>query len=467
MFRGKIFLFFGLVALCCPSINGESKTTFIPRLISTDTVFELALTNYSSDENKEHWRKNVAIKPFYQQSFAKKSLARFFLPHNKECSLVREDGFGDINPLWFNVIAASDAFYSSTLTIRPERIRAGAVFTWFSWFTDHLWFGVNSALICARHDLHLKESQRTSLGTLPGFPTMIKALNNPAWCAGKLPCKADSRVGLDDIQMKLGYDFLDDKDMHCSLYGVGTIPTGNQPKARYLFEPLVGSVHGSVGAGLNADVALNNSITFMTDVKYNYVFAHDERRTFDLCNGDWSRYLLVVFPDELLNTFPGINYFTKLVSIVPGNTFQAWMALHYETASWKMELGYNFWLRGREQLALKCSSLKLDNGSSLGIFDMNVCRTPITTAHTATISQSVSGSNLVVGDAEFTPTMVKDINLSSAKNRRAVSNTLYISTGYQFPENPLFVALNIAYEYASTIHALSNLSVWGILGVQF
>lgn len=274
---------------------------------------------------------------------------------------------------------------------------------------------------------------------------------------------------MDDIQLKLGYDVVDQDDMYVAPYVVATIPTGVRPRSKYLFEPLVGSKHGSLGLGLNADFSFCNNLNFMMDAKYNYVFTSCERRSFDLKNGDWSRYLLVVTQAEPLFTYPGINSFTKKVYVTPGSTFQLWGALHYQCNAWQAELGYNLWVRGREKVRIKSCSVTLPcTTTAIGILDMiRICNPPATTASTAKISQSIVGSNLVVSDDEFTPTTINDFSICSATNVTAVSNTLYGSLGYQSECYPLFLALNGSYELTKSCGAINQYAVWGSIEAQF
>lgn len=456
----------------CSSLLYGSKTTFIPRLITTDEVFELALTNYNFRTHKDTIDSVIAFKPFYQRSHAGDALARFFLPSCKTCSTVREDGTGDINPLWFNLISSDDTLYSSTLCLQPRRTSGGMVLTWYA--TPHnrvpkLWFGLNTAVVHTSHNLHVQECKSLNPGILPGFTDLCNAFNNPDWTAGRLCCGSQGRIGVDDIQVKVGYDCVKTDDTQVSPYLVGTIPTGKRPSARYVFEPLVGSRHGSIGLGLNMDFWLSSPVSFMVDAKYNYFFPGRERRSFDLCNGDWSRYLLVVTQNEPYYTYPGINSFTKEVQVTPGQTLQVWSAFHYDRGASQLEIGYNFWLRTKEKVCrAPCARVTLPcTDVPIGIADLQYCTVPVTTAHRATIHQSINGPDPVVNDAVFTPTTIDDLNVASGTNTRAVSNTLYASYGYQLVRLPMLFALNGSYEFSDSYGAVSQYALWASLEIQF
>ncbi|MCX5922124.1 MAG: hypothetical protein NTX86_02245 [Candidatus Dependentiae bacterium] len=469
----QLCIFFILISGCCAAY-GASHTFFTPRQITTDPTFELALTDY----DMYHGDKNdfqLSVKPFYQRSTQGKKSAAFFLPHNKCCVAVRENGTGDINPLWFNVISASGTLYSSTLCCAPQRTTYGGVLTFYANFNrwlDGLWLLANTAIMGATHTMHVRETDRTENGTIPDFTNMCDGFNNPDWCAGKIKCCGEkTKAGLDDIQIKIGYDFDCPKVDHIALYGVLTIPTGNRPTSYYLFEPLVGSKHVTLGVGLNADYVLcereDNSWTILGDCKYRYAFSAHERRSFDLCdNGDWSRYLLVVDQSQPLNSLPGINYFTLPTKVTPRSTVDFWLALHHRHCNWDIEIGYDLWWRQKEKVALRCCNNALSN-NTIGIYDMSgVCGTNQTSASTATIAQSFG---TVVSDAIFVPLTVSDLNLSSAAHPNVLTNKIYaaIARPYAFRCFAGLFGLGGSYEFAQHNAAFNQWALWADVGLAF
>ena len=457
-------------------IQGKSKTTFSPRQISLDTTFELALTAYEIYDTKEEKPLQLHIKPFYQQSFNGDKVATYFLPNNKKCVSVREDGTGDINPEWFNVVAPSGALYSSTLCLSPQRKAYGAVITFFAELCKKWWLLANTAAIGVEHNLHLCETNRTQTGTVPGFKNLCDGFNNKAWTSGKLSCKSERQAGLDDIQIKIGRDLYHSEILHTALYGAIVIPTGITPTAELLFEPTVGSRHAIVGFGLDNTFNIYNHthhrVALLTDVIYRYTFQATERRSFDLCElgdssrSDWSRYVLVANPNQPLTALPGINYLTLPAKVTPGSGVDAWAALHYECYDWHLELGYNFWWRQTEKVSLKCcKNTNLKN--NVGIFDLNgpLTRFPLS-ASTATIADSIVNDS-VISDDEFIPITIADINTESAAQPHAITNKIYIGTAWHSPCRPIIIGFNASYETCPTRNALNKWAIWGTFGFGF
>jgi hypothetical protein len=319
------------------------------------------------------------------------------------------------------------------------------------------------------HSLGIVEMNRTADGILPGFKTMCDGFNDPAWQAGKLSCCACTKGGLDDIQLKLGYDFYTEHANRLSPYGVATIPTGARPTSQWVFEPLVGSKQGSFGFGCNGSytVCRNENLTLLADVKYRYVCNSEECRSFDLCkNGDWSRYLLISTASEPLNSKPGINLFTLPVTVTPGSTIDAWLALHYQQCNCDIEIGYDFWWRQKERLSLDACI-----APGFGIQTFSLFTPTVTSASNAGICQTApgAGSNVTVSDPTFVTLTTQDLDVDSASHPRAISQTLYIDIGYTLERKcaSFLCGLGFSYEIATNKNALTQWTIWYTQGVLF
>lgn len=457
-----------------------SHTFFTPRQITTDPTFELALTDYLIYNPVNNNNLQLSIKPFYQHSVKPQETAEFLLPNNKSCATVREQGTGDINPLWFNVIGSVGTYYNSTLSLKPSRATFGAVLTFYAnldVLADGLWILINTAVMGASHKVDANEKNRVGRGTIPGFENLCDAFNNPIWYSGKITCcdTTKKKGGLDDIQVKLGYDLFMCDNGHIAPYAVCTIPTGDRPRSKYLFEPLVGSKHGSLGAGLNTEYTLcqesNYHTSILGDFKYRYVFAATECRSFDLCNnGDWSRYLLLATQNQPLDSFSGINYFTLPAKVTPRSTIDFWLAAHHQYCNWDVEIGYTLWWRQKERIKLsRCANASPLLSNNIGIYDMaGVCTPPAISASTARINESFV-NNSIVSDTTFIPVTFNQINLSSAKHPQALSNKVYLAGSWRYDatcHSALF-GLGSSYEIASNKNALNQWAVWANIGLDF
>jgi len=468
----------------CPSNIVHPHTFFTPRQITFDQTFELALANYDIYHprdcgNECAYGLHLYATPFYQQS--RKGgcrLASFFLPNGKCSIALEQDGTGDVNPLWLQLSSPAATPFSSVFTINPVRTSAGALLyarwdlgSYFDCCWNGLWVSFNTAILHVIHDLNVCETP-ASQTTCPPFANAGAALNNPAWTAGKLSGDSTKRTGLDDIQVKLGYDWFScdcDGLDHLSLYLVGGIPTGKRPASEFLFEPLVGSKHGSFGFGINFDNKIwswcESDISWMADMKYRYVFSATERRSFDLCNnGDWSRYLLLANINDPFTPLPAINTLTTDVKVRPGSTIDFWTALHWERCNWGVEVGYDLFWRQTENVRLK----EIPALTGLGIFDLRGASVlNPASASTATIAQSVAQ---VVSNATFVSLQASDLNVQSAAHPRALTHKFYGAVDYRlcWCDYPILLGIVGSYELARPkANALEQWAVFGKLGITF
>jgi len=485
-------LFCIIASIVMNSIEANSHTFFVPRQTTTNSIFELGLNNYAWYHNRsadKEYTYGLYATPFFQQSTKGKDRAKYFFPCNKECLTFNEINHDPnaIESLWFGIMSDLNTNLSGTFSMSPRRRAYGSYFNAYfgkEWSNHSLWFNVAFAVMGVDHSLRMCEKvgeeagplSDFELGTINEFTSIISALNNSEWDFGKFCCSKLKRSGVDDIQLKLGYDWFfsenadgEGYENHVSPYLVGTIPTGKRQHSNYIFEPLVGSKNGSFGAGLNADYGLHSgdksALTWLIDFKYRYVFGVDQCRSFDLCkNGDWSRYLLVVPSDQRLDTQQGVNLLTLNTRVTPGSTIDLWTALHWEFSKFDIEVGYNFWWRQKERIDCK-------NGlaSGYGIFDIAEATVVPQSASCANISQGPLAPNQAESDLEFVSITSRDLNFDSAAHPAAFSSTVYLAADHRCKnaKHPIIIGVGGQYEFAHRIAALDQFAIWAKLGITF
>ncbi len=469
-----------------------SRSFFMPRSVTYDSTFELALNNYHFyHKNKKNDDPKITFygKLFYQKSTNNSDLTKYFFPNKKECSIVfAENGTGDIGSEWFQLSAVPGVRrFKSTLFMKPQRTTYGGYFNIyfnllriFNSETENrgLFLDIAFAAMRAKHQLNLKASKSDNPGVVPGITNVLEALNNPDWKFGKFSCKTLTESGIDDIQFKLEYDwFFKEGDNHIGAYLLATAPTGKRPTSKYIFEPIVGTKHAAIGLGLNTDVQLwtneekERYLHWMLDIKYRYMFSAKECRSFDLCNnGEWSRYLLIATKDNRQFSLPGINEFTKKVSVTPRSELNLWTALHYEGNNHNFEFGYNLWFRQREKIEI-CDDLPNDKA----IYDIrgvsaSLPPAQLTSSSKANISQSTFAPNLVPRDAAFTPLSENQLNTDSAAHDHTLTHKIYGGYSYDglvVKELPALFGFNGSYEFDSRDTALSQWALWLVAGIGF
>lgn len=456
--------------LLCDDDCAISRTIFIPRQQTTDSVNDLALSNYHfyhhtiCPEDRAFF--HIQASYFHKESRNECDLAGYFFPNGQRCINIREDGSGDVGSLWIELISSKDTKFDSTLCIAPKRKIDGGFFNFYFDFNSWLcgsWLSISFAAMRAEHNLCLRESNVENPGTINNIETAIDAFNNPTWTAGKLSPNKLCRSGVDDVQFKLGWNYYFCNQDHLGIYFVATAPTGCRTRNEFLFEPVVGTRHGSVGVGFNGDYTVwecgNQGVTWMADFKYRFVLSHCERRLFDLCdNGPFSRYLQVVTESERSLTLPGVNFFAVPVDVRPGSTIDLWTAFHYYWCDFNFEVGYNLWWKDCEEICIRSADL------GVGIYDINGdCKGDPFCSTGANITQTVAGagSNFAPSDTTFKTISTSDFNIASGSHPRSLSHTIYGAFSYNTEVwcMPVMLGFVGSYEFA---RCNTTFEQWGV-----
>ena len=326
------------------------------------------------------------------------------------------------------------------------------------------WADVSFAVAHARHKFHLRElstpavngATTTATGDIPGEPTtFVGALNSLN--ALSRDCR---HTGVDNVIVRLGYDWTYCNNDHVGLYFLGLIPTGKRFNNARWFEPVIGSKHGGVGVGIEGDYTLWNcddqDLVFMTELKYTFRFKHTENRVFDLNNGPLSRFLLAV-PSDSCSPVNIVSNLTSCVEVKPRSTVDFWLGLHYQWCNWGIEFDYNLYWRQRERI---CGGNF--NFGNLGLFNLScACGESNSNATIAT------GFGQGTADATFTELSAANVNLQSGAACKALTNTVSGALSYNnvwCDCYPWYVGIGGKFEFASKKDKRSIPESWGVFG---
>lgn len=469
-------LFHAVVIAQCDAITNLQCTTtidesypssiFIPRQLSYNPVLENALA--LNNANNSSACLYASIKPVYTQSTGKKFNTYFTINHQETLN-IQENGSGDIDPLWFQVISSDDTYYSSKLSFCPTRKTYGALLFIELQLPYYFSISLNTALVTAQNSMHMFEKDIQHPGTAV-YKTVSASYAASTRTYGKI-CGTHTKTGIDDIQLKILKNVIGTERCSWDVYVLAGIPTGKGAKSIYLFEPLVGSRHAQLGLGSYYTRRIHEytcgHLTFLSELKWRYGLCGTERRLYDLNeNGQWSRYMLLVNQSDLYTTFFASNKFALETKVTPRNSLDIFLALNACHNNWHAEIGYDFWYRNREKIALKENV-----EAKLGIADLiGIAALSPTSASTATISQSVSaGTNQMQHDASFVAIKNEDLNLNSGAAPESRSNTIYGSIGYtlQRKNHETHLGINVAYERGHKQNVPDNVFVWVNVDISY
>ncbi|CDK30430.1 hypothetical protein [Candidatus Babela massiliensis] len=186
------------------------------------------------------------------------------------------------------------------------------------------------------------------------------------WCAGKFDPCSRKRVGLADIDVILGYNFLNTDCYHLGLYAQLVMPTGKKYKDRFIFDPVVGNYgHFEVGGGVSAHAVLwssnDHNLAAFLEGNLTHMCKTHQCRLFDFQNaGAFSRYLLLkeydasgVYTGRLINATCFNNRRVDVRVNIKGD---ASVKLAYRWCGWGADLGYNIYGHSSESVKFRDDS---------------------------------------------------------------------------------------------------------------
>ncbi len=311
--------------------------------------------------------------------------------------------------------------YKSTLEFTP---RISNIFVDFNWYAgldkwvEGLYFRIHAPLVRAKWDLQFNEKDTTEgtkaypagyfnatndhsgSGNVDGIlrtnllnnaveyfkgetitdpnPTTAQIVTYQGLKFAKIEKCSKSKTALSDIEMALGWNYINKEDYHLGLNVRIVVPTGNRPKAEFLFEPMVGNGHHfGFGGGLTAHKTLwrnneeNQSVGVYLDANATHLFKTRQKRTFDIKGKDMSRYMLATklgtpvsnnlqgsgtapnaqFANEIA---PVANISTADVNVTIGVVGDLTAMLNFEWCNFNWDIGYNFWGRTCEKIKFRC-----------------------------------------------------------------------------------------------------------------
>lgn len=194
-------------------------------------------------------------------------------------------------------------------------------------------------------------------------------------------CDIDNTAQLADLRMELGYNFLLDEDYHLGLYIAAAAPTANdcaQDCNTLLWGAKAGNgKHWELGGGLTGHYTFWRSqdqiqrFDLFIDATVNHMFAHTERRTFDLKGKPLSRYLFaqkLTTADANLTVggttasyqfggayTPVANLTNRAVTISYPVQADVMAKFIYTYGGFSWALGYDFWAQACPDVSKECN----------------------------------------------------------------------------------------------------------------
>ena len=360
--------------------------------------------------------------------------------------------------------------FQSIVCLNPEI--KNFIFTLSAYFGFDRWipglfFAIHAPAVWAKWDFQLNESVIDS-GVATPFPefymdeapivapysSFTQSLKGTqtfgdvqALQFGKI-CGSQSKGGLSDLLMILGYDIVNHAQGYASLNLRLAAPTGNRPNGEFFFEPVIGNgKHWEFGAGFSGRALLWEAdgiqeLSLFADLNLTHLFKSRQCRSFDFCaNGFGSRFILLkqfdADGDYTGTSLPAINVTSLCCDVSVAIQFELLAMFGYTYKGFEFDIGYNGWIRSHEKICLKdcipdrTYALKgIQDVASLigGLNDL--------TQSTATLHGNPLDDQAQVVDTD-SPIFIStcDLDLESAASPLLVTHKLFFHIGYGWQES--------------------------------
>ncbi len=272
-----------------------------------------------------------------------------------------------------------------------------------------------------------------------------------------------NETGLADIDVILGYKFLYKDKYHFGINIAITIPTGEEPDGKLLFEPIYGNgSHFGFGGGLDAHANLwtkhEQNIKLNFAANYRYLFEASEHRPLKL--KDYLSPYVLLGDSSTVNAplIPAVNVLSHNgVDVTPGSQFDGILALAYNNGGFSADLGYNLYYRDEEDVDFR-GKIEEDRFGVASVF------------YRTNLENYTFGTNPIDFDGEETAWISrKDVDEDAAATPSQLTNGIYGGLGYHFKkwEYPFLMGIGGKYDWANENSIPNSWMVWGKLSLSF
>ncbi len=476
------------MALSAAHVSAHTNKTYLaPRPVGQNLAMEtVAFNEMVGNKDEGRFGGNLQVTGFYSQSTDKHDNGQYFGIKNKNSFTAQTET--DANKTAFPAdldasllvhdSAAANFTDLNTITLNPSQTMFGARFDYhqdLAKLVDGLYFRVKLPVVNIKNNMGLAVANGTSPADatsinnfLTGNFTALAIANaNAELALTNAQMDGDnSKTTLADLEVILGYAFLD-KECYKAAINLGlVVPTGNKAEGIHAFEPVSGNGgHWALGGGLDFVARVwgdeHQNIKFNAALDYRYAFEAAEKRTLGIVNSNAGQYVSLL-PVVTVGTtaknaaqvIPAANKLTMNVDVTPGSNIDMIAGFSYNHGGLSIDLGYNLNYKEAESVSRKDSV-----GTSYSLL----------TSGTANLSLSSGAghlwtqSDLVVA---FTDAL---IDAGVAATPSALTNKVYGQVGYIFKdmEFPVMLAAGGHYEFANENSAIEN---WGVnlkAGISF
>lgn len=501
------------LAFSLQNIGAYTNKTFLQPRNQALTNLPFEMTSFyerTSAKRTNHCGFNLEAVGFYGESTNKTELGQYFGFKNKNTItlersqnpqwLENPDGFFDIGYLIHDTTASPAGWTDlphSLISLRPKSVHYGVDFVYYQELPKRWFFKINVPVECVQNNPHLSivggdpatipapghlATKANILNFFQGNAIEGQPVNNQQLplTAGKIHGRR-SATGVADIDVMVGYRFLNEEAWRAS-FNIGVnIPTGKKATGKYMFEPIYGTVNVGLGCGVDASGRVwgNDHENFKINlaVNYRYFFKGSEHRIPGIDRDNFGQYELLAKANatvaDPIILQPAANILNQKVNVKLGSQFEGLLGLAYNKGGLTLDIGYNIYHREGEKVSATRTTF---TPSTYGTASKGLILSGATSGATTAVgiqpadALSVVFGSPVQGESQFDvtndsePAWLRDfydLSLGAAATPSQLTNSIYAGAGYAFKEwrCPLMLGIGGKYEFASRN---SSLEIWQI-----
>lgn len=471
----------------CPQEVYGRSFMFTRPLFNRVSTEQAAWHNFIQKKNHTV-RATTQVIGAYQHTRENAAVERYFLINGKNELLVAGGDNVTVNgmcrDIWTGWLGLPENFVG-TMRINPQQTQYGVLMEYnqdigtfldVPFFRDS-WFSVQFPLTVVNNNIRMHQTLLTPESST--FPNnLYQAFNNPAWCYGRIGCN-QTAIQVPWVSVMMGSPFMAERYFQIGYYTGITIPTSKKADPKYLFSPIAGyNGHIGINAGVTFNILLNKdtehfAACLYADIDNIFLVRAKQKRTFDLKDKPWSRYMLYhvkCCPEQDLKDIPvsqryvpGVNLFTRDCIVHPYNIVDFITGFRFTLENKvEIEFGYGIWGRTFEWVYLTCQT-QVPKGSGLIAIAGPEVNGNITTASKSTISKQAAADDFFIPVDEY------DIDPYSGSAWAALNHNAHGSINYLiFSKNyDAFIGAGWYLDFPQKNGALQTWGAWGKVGASF
>lgn len=482
-----------LLSLSAQQLFAHTGKTFLAdRPKGVDSFLErVTFQDMNASKAEDAFGATFQVTAFYNESFNPGAIGRYFLVNDtNEINLTR-DQIRLMIPDYSNASGNATPVSSpndTTFKLNPSIRTYGLMLSYYQdleKILPGLYFDVRTPIVEVNADLeavaaggNASDLAKFIGGKLAEIQTTEPNARQPL--QSLIYDGPTTAIGIADIDLRLGYAFLQKQNGWFGMNLGLTIPTGNQPESKQLFEAVYGNrSHWGFGLGLEGSYTFWQNdyaaLSFHANSDYRQLFTNTEKRTFGLKNVSLlDQYRITATAPLNSNTssgtvqgVPAANILTMAVDITPGIQLDNVAGFTYAYGGLTLDLGYNLYYRDSEGIKMRNV---WNNGNPQYVF---LTDQKNSNKESAAEIRFGNGGTTILTPSNTEPRVayiVSDsIDFDAPRTPSQMTHKILLGAGYIFKnwEYPLMLGAGGHYEMAQDNAAVNSWGFYLKTGISF